>query len=186
VSADRRRWAGTLVAAIVLAAGLVCLVNGARRIGRPFPGFLLANNRIVLSIGRTDWSPSLDDRIPFAQVSAVVDTPIDSASAIQAHAESLPSGTPVTYRFRQGTDVFTASVLTREFTSADFLALYANYFVVGLAFSLAGLWALWRARANAATWPFFLLCQTGALALLRQETSTARTGSPRSTSPRTP
>ena len=167
MTSDDRRWIGILLAAVVLVIGLACLINGARRTGHPFPGFLLAQNRIVVSIGRTDWSSQLDDRIPFSQVTGVVDTPIESASAIQAHAESLPVGTPVTYRFRNGSDVFTAPVSTREFTSADFLALYANYFLVGLAFSLAGLWALWRyGLRSSATWPFFILCQTCALVLL--------------------
>ena len=84
------RWIARLVIAVVLAVGLLCLRNGAARIARPFPGFLVAENGIVVSVGQPDWSPQFDNRIPFSQVIGVVGAPAASAEEIQAYAEGLP------------------------------------------------------------------------------------------------
>ncbi len=162
-----RRWAGGLIAALVVALGVLCLVNGVRRLGQPFPGFLLAHNGIVVSIGRSVWSDRLDPRIPFSQVVGVVGTTLATPADIQANAERLSSGEVVTYRFRKAAEVFDASVPVRLFSTSDFLALYANYFLVGLTFSLAGLWVLAiSGPRQAASLAFFLLCQICALVFL--------------------
>lgn len=156
-----------LITGAVVAVGLLCLWGGARRVGRPFPGFLLAYNGIVVSIGRADWSAQLDEKIPFSQVLSVEGSTAGSADEIQAYVETLPVGTPVTYRLRKGSEVFAATVPTRLFDDSDFLSLYVNYFVVGLVFALAGLWALWgAARGQPATPSFFALSQSCAVVLL--------------------
>lgn len=165
--AGQRRAAGTLIALAVAVIGVLCLLNGANRIGRPFPGFLLAHNGIVVSIGSAAWSPALDARVPFSQVLGIADTEISSPVEIQAYVETVEPGTRVSYRFRKGVDLFDASVPTRIFSRSDFLALYLNYFLVGASFAAAGLWTLWRLTpGKPGTLSFFLLCQTCALVLL--------------------
>jgi len=52
----RERW--LLVTALVaLAIFGFCLANALTWINRPFPGFLVLENGIVVSIGRSDWIP---------------------------------------------------------------------------------------------------------------------------------
>jgi signal transduction histidine kinase len=162
-----RRWAGGLIAALVVALGILCLVNGVRRIGQPFPGFLLAHNGIVVSIGRSVWHERLDPRIPFSQVVGVVGTTLATPEEIQASAARLAPGEEVAYRFRKAAEVFDASVPVRLFSTSDFLALFANYFLVGLTFSMAGLWVLSISDPRQpAPFSFFVLCQICALVFL--------------------
>lgn len=160
------RWLATALVLIVLGIGVACLANGARRVGRTFPGFLISNNRIVLSIGRRGWPVERDERILFAKVIAVEGHPLTTASSIDAYVARLGIDTPVSYRFRKEAEMFSARVDTTRFGLDDFLAVYAMYFLVGACFALAGHWALRRAAHVPASFPFFVLCQTTALALV--------------------
>ncbi len=156
-----QRWGTTVVMLAVLSIGAVCLVNGARRIGRPFPGFLVSVNHIVLSIGRRGWSGEKAERIRFAKVIAIEGHPITTATDVEAYVATLPVGTPVTYRFRKQADVFTTTVEVNLFDLSDFLALYTTYFATGVCFALAGWWVLRRCRTSLPAAPaFFVLCQT--------------------------
>jgi two-component system, NarL family, sensor histidine kinase UhpB len=163
----REHWRAALTLAIVLSVGVLCLINGARRVGRSFPGFLIAENRIVLSIGRPGWSVEKAERVQFAKVIAVDGQPISDAVAIERRVSGLPPGTPVTYRFRKQADVFTATVDVQRFELSDFLTLYGVCFGAGLCFALTGLWSAVRyPRTLPATSSFFVLCETAAIALL--------------------
>lgn len=164
---ELRRWLGGLIAAAVVLVGVAGVVNGVRRIGDSFPGFLLAHNGIVVSIGRADWAAEMDPRIPFSQVIGVVGSPAATATEVLESSARMPAGAEVNYRFRRGSEVFDAAMRIRPFTAADFLSLYANYFLVGLAFALAGLVVLWGADSTQpAHLAFFVLAQISALALL--------------------
>jgi signal transduction histidine kinase len=157
--------AAPVVLAFVLGLGTVGLLNGARRIGQVFPGFLVAENLIVVSIGRTGWSFEKADRIAFAKVIAIQGRPIDSATALAAQVAGLGAGSPVTYRFRKHADVFTAVVETQRFGGADFLALYATYFLAAACFALSGFWVTRQRPPPPGATGFFVLCETVALVL---------------------
>ena len=132
----------SIVAAVVLAMVLlvtgICLVNGALRIGAPFPGFLVAENRTVFSIGRPGWSIEALPRAFFSQVIAVDGRPITRPGEIQAAVAAHPVGTEVQYRFRKGADIFAAGVRTQAFSAGDFFAVYGTYAIVGLGYALTG------------------------------------------------
>lgn len=160
--------AALVLAAVVLATG-VCLVNGALRIGTAFPGFLVAENRIVFSIARPGWSIERVPRAFFSQVIAVDGRPITRAAEIQAAIADLPDGATVEYRFRQGASIFAAPLAVQRFSAGDFLAVYGTYAGVGLAFALTGFIAAWRSRSAQrlapATVAFFVLSQCVGAAL---------------------
>lgn len=163
----------SIVAAVVLAMVLlvtgICLVNGALRIGAPFPGFLVAENRTVFSIGRPGWSIEALPRAFFSQVIAVDGRPITRPGEIQAAVAAHPVGTEVQYRFRKGADIFAAGVRTQAFSAGDFFAVYGTYAIVGLGYALTGFVAAWRrrraARLSPAVVAFFVLCQCVGAAL---------------------
>jgi signal transduction histidine kinase len=155
------------IALAVMGVGVVCLVNGFHRIGQTFPGFLILENRIVLSIGRPQWALDKRARILFAEVIGTNDHPSIDAADIQRRVSALPAGTLVSYRFHKETEVFTEQVEAKRFTAGDYLALYATYFVVGMCFALASLWSVCRPAAPpAAVTAFFMFCQMAALVLL--------------------
>ena len=162
--AARRR---TAIALAVIGIGVVCLVNGFHRIGQPFPGFLILENRIVLSIGRPQWGLDKTARILFAEVIGTDDHLTADAMDIQRRISALPAGTPVTYRFHKDAEVFTEEIAVRRFSVEDYLALYATYFAIGMCFALASLWIVWQPTARpAATLAFFVFCQMTAAVLL--------------------
>ena len=153
---------------VLLVTG-VCLVNGALRIGAPFPGFLVAENRTVFSIGRPGWSIEALPRAFFSQVIAVDGRPITRPEEIQAAVEAQPLGAEIEYRFRKGADIFAARLQTQAFSPGDFFAVYGTYAIVGLGFALTGFLAAWRrrraAQLPAAVVAFFVLCQCVGAAL---------------------
>lgn len=157
-----------MLAAVVLATG-VSLVNGALRIGTAFPGFLVAENRIVFSVARPGWSIERVPRAFFSQVIAVDGRPITRAAEIQAAVAGLPDGATVEYRFRQGASIFAAPLAVQRFSGGDFLTVYGTYAGVGLAFALTGFVVAWRSRRAQrlapATVAFFVLCQCVGAAL---------------------
>ncbi|MFQ5667227.1 MAG: HAMP domain-containing protein [Candidatus Binatia bacterium] len=160
-------WGATAVVIAVLTIGGICVANGVSRIGQPFPGFLVLQNRIVVSIGRSHWSLSKTARILFAEIVGIENRPVADGAAIQSRAATFPVGTPVTYRLRKQADVFSEVVTIKRFTLADYLAVYGTYFAVGVCFALAGWWAFRRHRVMApAVTAFFVFCQATALVLL--------------------
>jgi signal transduction histidine kinase len=158
-----------LVLVLVLLATAMTLVNGALRIGVPFPGFLVAENRTVFSIGRPGWSIEALSRAFFSQVIAVDGRPITHPDEIQAAAAAHPLGTAIAYRFRKGADIFAAGVATQTFSAGDFFAVYGTYAIVGLGYALTGFVAVWRRRVASRVSPavvaFFVLCQCVGAAL---------------------
>lgn len=160
------RHAFSVVLLVVVTIGFLCLFNGSRRIGKPFPGFLLSEGRIVVSIGRSAWIGAKWERVLWAQVVAVEGKPVASAAQVDAAiAHHLP-GTPVNYRFYKRSEVFNLPIEVRHFSFSDFSRLYATYFAVGLCFALAGWYPTRRPRPwPAATVPFFVFCQIVALVL---------------------
>ena len=169
VTRSRSIGAPAIVTGLVVLVTMTCLANGARRVGQPFPGFLVAENRTVLSVARSGWSLEKASRTLFAQVVAVEGRPVTRAEEIQGAIASLAEGTPVAYRLRKGSDVFSATVEVQRFSLGDFVGLYGMYALVGLFFALSGLLALHREQATRTLRPavlaFFLVCQSAALTL---------------------
>lgn len=167
IGSNRLRSLAVLVTGGVLAIGALCAGNGARRIGETFPGFLVLHNRIVVSIGRPQWSLEKTARILFAEVVGIENHPLAEAAELQVHAAKLPNDTAVSYRFRKQAEVFAEVVAARVFTVADYLSVYGSYFAAGVCFALAGLWVVLRVDALApAVIAFFVFCQACALVLL--------------------
>jgi signal transduction histidine kinase len=158
---------GSVATAAILLVGIVCLANGARRVGRSFPGFLVAQNRIVVSIGRSQWSLDQVEAVLFAQVLAVDGNQLHDGRDLRKYVSAKPPNTAVSYRFRKGPRVFTETIPLRRFSLQDFLSLYLNFFLVGCCFSIAGWWTLCRGdRSTPAARTFFVFCQIAALVLL--------------------
>ena len=145
----------------VLIVGAVCLVNGMRRVGRPFPGFLVAENGIVMSVARATWGLEDKDRIFFGKIVAVDGTPVSNGMEIQRYVEGRTVGTPITYRLRKGANIFTESVRVGRFDVSDFLSIYASYFLVGFCFAMAGISVLLRQpHVGPPATAFFAICLT--------------------------
>jgi signal transduction histidine kinase len=144
--------------AIFLLLGLVCLVNGSRKISKPFPGFLIADNLVVMSVARPQWPVASNRKMFFSEVVGMDDAAVGDASLIQSHASSLPLGSSISYRVRRGANVSVESIPTLPFSFADFLAIYVSYFIVGLCFLGAASWIALRGAPTAAAGGFFAFC----------------------------
>ena len=128
----RARWL-PLALAPVVAVFVACAVNAVRWIERPFPGFFILENGIVVSIGRAEWEHARYRRLPFARVLAVDDQPVSDGRDIHAYVNAAGVGKPIVYTFRQGVDIFRLSLRVRPFGRDDFLGIFAAFLGVGLA-----------------------------------------------------
>ncbi len=125
---------------ILIVAGLLLLVaagvgslEALSWIGRPFPGFLLLENRVVASAGLVQWPGVRGGEIYQHEVVAVEGEALGSARALQHRVEGLPVGTPLEYRLRRGERELTRSIATRRFGALDAFLLFGSYFVCGIA-----------------------------------------------------
>jgi diguanylate cyclase (GGDEF)-like protein len=118
--------------ALVLGAGTVALWGAAGWIGRPFPGFLVLENRVVASAGLARWPAVAQEDIYQHQVVAVDGRVLASAEHLWEHVQAVPEGTPLVYRFRRGDLTFERSIATRRFDHVDFALLFGAYLLNGL------------------------------------------------------
>src|SRR5439155_507755 len=109
-------WVGLALVPVV-AIFAVCLVNSLAWIGRPFPGFLIAENGIVVSLGRSQWTETRNRSVPFARVLAVDGHPVSGGRDVQAYVNAAGVGKAITYTFRNGTDIFRLRLTVRPFRS---------------------------------------------------------------------
>jgi signal transduction histidine kinase len=122
-------WLG---AALVLATALHGALWSAAWIGRPFAGFLLLGNGVVASAGLTHWPAVRGGDIYQREVAEVDGIPLSAPAQLDGHAQSLPVGTPVTYRFVSGEKSFDRVIPTRLFTGGDWILLFGSFLFAGL------------------------------------------------------
>jgi len=120
-----------------------CLWNALAWIDRPFAGFLFLENGIVVSIGRTEWAPPQRRSAQWTRLVAVDGTPVAAAPEVQAYVNATGIGKPITYTFRQGTEMFRQAITVRAFARRDFVELFAPMLGVGLLLVLTGAAIAW-------------------------------------------
>ena len=135
---SRRAWWVPVTLVPVLALFAVCLANAVAWIDRPFPGFFVLENGIVVSIGRAEWAHARYRSLPFARVLAVDGQPVSGGREVQAYVKAAGVGKSIAYTFRQGTDIFRLALRVRLFGRGDFLETFASFLGVGLLMVLAG------------------------------------------------
>jgi signal transduction histidine kinase len=151
------------LAAILLATRTT--VTSSAWVGKPFPGFMILDNRVVASIGLAHWPGASVPGLYQSEVVAVDGRPIASASAAYAYVASLPVGTPVRYLVRRQGREAEVVIPTQRFDLRDWTLLFGAFLLCGFTYMTSGL-IVWLARpgpigrafvAFGITWAVFLL-----------------------------
>jgi hypothetical protein len=130
---------------LVCATLLVALTCGAATfgaadwIGKPFPGFLVLDNRVVASAGLARWPAIEGAEIYQQQIVAVNGTPLPSADDLWRQVRDLPVGSELLYRFEGDGKSFERTIATRHFDTTDFGLLFGAYLLNGLVMGAAAL-----------------------------------------------
>ena len=160
-----RLWLGlTLVPVLVIFA--VCLADTLAWIGKPFPGFLVAENGIVVSLGRQEWSDRHNRSVPFARVLSVDGHPVRGGRDVQSYVSTLAAGEEITYSLRNGSERFGIQQKVRVFETRDFLLLFVPLLGVGLLMILLSAGVVVRRPEVPAARAFFVVCLAYGLMLL--------------------
>ena len=114
----------------VLAAGWL---GAASWVGRPFPGFLVLENRTIASAGLARWPAIASGGIYQREIVAVNGVPLQTAQELTRYVRSLPVGSSVVYRLRAKGVEEERAVATRLFALTDFTLLFGSYLAGGLA-----------------------------------------------------
>jgi signal transduction histidine kinase len=163
---------GQRLGLLLLVAGVVVVTTLSVRsslqwIGRPFNGFLVARNRVVLPISQPDW-PGLQAGVPTgAQLVAIDGRPASSLTDVLTAAQRAGAHGAPAYTFvdRRG-DPVTIRVPVAVFTATDHLNLFALRLVNGIGFLLIGLVVVFlRPRVPAAR-ALFLVALAAGLTLI--------------------
>ena len=140
---------------LLLAASLLVLVTAAGTagslgfVGRPFPGFLVLENRVVASAGLASWPAVRAGEIYQHEIVAVEDRPLGQVSELSTLVRERPVGTPLRYRLtRAGRDLERA-IETRRFGWGDYLPLFGAYLFCGLGLGAVALAIRFLGRRDA-------------------------------------
>jgi len=117
---------------------LACVHSSLQWIGKPFPGFLLMNNRVVPAAGMPHWTGLQAGKIFMCELVAVDGHPAGSATQLRDQVAGVPPGTPLAYTFRRGGETLKLAIPVMLFTGKDFLLLFVFYFMNGAAFMVVG------------------------------------------------
>jgi signal transduction histidine kinase len=162
-SLKSQRWIALAVVATVAPLAVYCTAGGAAWLGRPFPGFFVAENRSVPSIGRFEWT-GLRAGVPFhARVVAIEGRPIATSEELYAHAASVPIGTPVRYGFEKAGGTIERTVPTMRFEAVDLWLTTGLFALNGWLPLAAGALIFYLQPARRAARVFLLMCVTFAL-----------------------
>jgi hypothetical protein len=137
-------------AALLLAVASAGIFGAAAQLGRPFPGFLLLENRVVASVGLSIWPATAGGEIFQREVVAVDERRVSSARGVHEAVSRVPVGTVLRYDLHRAGRTERREFATRHFGARDFVLLYGMYLVNGLALGAAGLVALAVRRRNSA------------------------------------
>ena len=143
--------------------GAYCTAHGAVWLGRAFPGFFVAENLAVPSIGRYDWTGLRHD-VPFhARVVAVDGRLVRDAEEVYAAASAVPVGTPLRYTLAKDGQRFERTVPTMRFGALDYVLTTGLFAVNGWLPLAAGALVFFLQPAGRAARVFFAMGVTFAL-----------------------
>ncbi len=147
--------ASSAIRVAALALGLAAIGLATRNtitssdwIGRPFPGFMLLDNRVVASVGLAHWSGMRVPGLYQSEVVAVAGRPVRSAAEVYARVRELPPGTSVGYLLRRSGAEREVRIETQVFTLRDWLLLFGAFLVSGGTYFVLGL-VVWVLRPRA-------------------------------------
>jgi signal transduction histidine kinase len=137
---------------------VVVVVNSLHWIGRPFPGFLVMENRVIASAALGEWLDVDRAHLFQHQVIAVDGQPAADAAGIYAAVRARPAGTQFTYLLRSvDGERRTVTVPSRRFSGWDHVQLFGAYLLAGVAFVATGL-VVFLLNPSAATAQALLSC----------------------------
>ena len=163
--------AATRVTALLIGLAAIAVatrttITSREWIGRPFPGFVLIDNRVIASIGLAHWSGTAVPELYQSEVVAVEGQVVQSTADIYARVRSAPPGVLLHYHLLLGGDERDVEIATQPFTLRDWLLLFGTFLLNGGTYLAAGL-VVWLLRPRAplgqallvlgTSWAFFLL-----------------------------
>jgi signal transduction histidine kinase len=164
--------ASSAVRASAVALGLVAVLLATRTtltstawMGRPFPGFMVLDNRVIASVGLVGWSGTSVPDLYQSEIVAVDGRSVRSAPEVYAYAASLPVGTRIRYLLFRGNQEREVVIPTQRFGSGDWTFLFGGFLLGGLTYMGSGI-VVWLLRPGligrafvtiGITWGLYLL-----------------------------
>jgi signal transduction histidine kinase len=133
----------TLLAAALIALLAVSLVDGARLMGSPFPGFIVWDNGTLVSFHRASWT-GVREGLPLngGRVVAVEGRDFSGGEALLRTVRAAPLGTRIEYRIATLTGERNVGVESMTLSPVDYASTFGIYLANALSFLLTALIAL--------------------------------------------
>ena len=141
----------------LLAVGLtlVCGLSSTRWIDKPFPGFVVLENRVIASVSLPDWTIASQTELYQHAVVAVNDQEVATSDELYAAVRELPAGSPVVYTLEKNLQTSRATLASQMFSLQDYVFLFGAYLINGLGIALIGI-IVWGVRPTAPASPALL------------------------------
>ena len=159
----RNRWLAVAIVALVAPFGVFCTAQGVAWLGQPFPGFFVAENLTIPSVGRYTWS-GIRAGVPFhSRVVAVEGVAVREAEDVYRAASTSAIGAPIRYTFVKDGARFERTVPTMRFARLDYLMTIGLFTANGWLPLAAGALIFFLQPASRAARVFFLMGVTYAI-----------------------
>lgn len=117
------------------------LIQAARLVGRPFPGFLLYRNLTVAEVSLFHWMGYESDLKYYDRIVGLEGRKISSPDEVYSVVvnKHKPGGTPINYTISRNNRLINVTVPTMKFELNDFLLIFGVVYFVGLVFFITGI-----------------------------------------------
>jgi signal transduction histidine kinase len=123
-------------------------ISSSQWVGRPFPGFVVLDNRVIASVGLGHWSESRIAGLYQSEVVAVDGEAITTTAQLYDRVRARAPGSPFRYRVRrEGVDQ-EVTISSQRFEVRDWLLLFGAFLLSGSVALASGLVA-WVLRPRA-------------------------------------
>jgi signal transduction histidine kinase len=114
------------------------VLDTARWMNEPFPGFFVYENLVVGPYYAPGWTGAASGLRPLDQIVGIDGRKLRHRSEIYATVRRAPSTTSFRYRVIRGSQTFEFEVASMTFALRHWLLAFGLYFVIGLAFLAVG------------------------------------------------
>lgn len=117
---------------LLLCVSVLVVLQTLAWVGRPFPGFLVLENRVIASAGLLHWPATQGGAIYHREIVAVDGAPLSDVAALQRRVAAEPPGTSLRYELRGAGGTELRETPTRRFEASDWALLFGTYLLCGI------------------------------------------------------
>jgi class 3 adenylate cyclase len=148
----------TSLVLLSLTLGILCFLNTAKLVNKPFAGFLINRRLIVSNAGQYSW-PGIKEGLKYPdKILKINGVNISSIEELKKKINATPVGKLIAYSIKRQGQIIELKIPTMIFSWNDFFFTFGSSFLSSLVFLFIGIIVYILKPDTRASWAFFLAC----------------------------